>query len=413
MYGFTVSCISKSSVNFYSDLYEINNAFLSTQQTSSLVFNMEAACSKLTSHKLIVAPSEAMKLLASVKNKSAGPDSVPAWVLKSYAETLANPVSKLFTASFQQGKMPQCFKKATIIPLPKPNSTEYRPISLLPHLSKLMEKVVRDRWLKRLLSTIDSSQFAFTGAQGSGTTTALVSVNSRILQHLDIFSGASRVLLIDFSKAFDKANHSIVLEKLSNCNVPKECLMWIASFLENRQQRVLINDTKSSWQNVISGVPQGSVLGPALFAVLISSLTPLHPNSTLVKYADDITLIHNIRGADEDHLQEEFNSICSWSSKNFLPINFQKTKVLDICTKKKLVLPMLIGPNGTPIESIKEGKLLGINLSSSLKWDSHVQSTTQRARRQLYALKVLKGAGAPDKLLWEMYTATIRSVLTL
>ena len=131
--------------------------------------------------------------------------------------------------------MPACYKRATIIPIRKPGSDEMRPISLLPHLSKVLEKIVLATWLSPILMKLDNSQFAFTGAAGNGTATALTLIYNTLLKDLDKSSGVSRVLMIDFSKAFDKASHWRILERLCELEVPSECVRWIQDFLTERE----------------------------------------------------------------------------------------------------------------------------------------------------------------------------------
>jgi hypothetical protein len=395
------------------DVEALNDGFLTSQQVSNSSYDLQDLIEHLPSSPISVSCEQAIKILQAIPTKAAGPESVPAWVFRSFSLALAPAVAKLFTASLSQGIVPQCYKMASILPIPKGgNCLEFRPISLLPHLSKALEKVVRSSWLKPVLSHLDPNQFAFTGVPGCGTTTALTSINTSILQHLDSSSGASRVLMVDFSKAFDKADHGTILKRLANLKVPRECLLWIANFLSHRQQRVSLSGNNSQWKSVKSGVPQGSVLGPPLFAILVSSIVSNYPNVKIVKYADDITLICHVRSVADDVLQLELNALCKWSDENLLPINFTKTKVLDICTKKGLCLSPLIGPGGAVIENVSEARLLGIILASNLKWNKHVDFMAARARRQIYAISMLKWSGAPAAILWGTYSALIRSLLT-
>jgi hypothetical protein len=188
--------------------------------------------------------------------------------------------------------------------------------------------------------------------------------------------------------------------------------MWIYSFLANRQQRVFHNGKLSNWKEVVSGVPQGSLLGPVLFALLIDSLQPIHAQSSYIKYADDISIVHNVRHKDEDQLQQEWLHICNWSIVNELPINFKKTNVLDVVTKKGLTLHPLRGPDNSPIKTITKTKLLGVVLSADMKWDDHVEYTVSKAAKTIFVLTTLKHLGVDHRLLWTTYFALTRSILT-
>jgi hypothetical protein len=174
---------------------------------------------------------------------------------------------------------------------------------------------------------------------------------------------------------------------------------------------VTLNGKASTWKNVISGVPQGSVLGPVLFAILIDTLKPLHSNTLFVKYADDVTVIHNVRSCDDDKLKEEWAAICEWSEVNMLPINFNKTNTLDIITKKNLNLQPLVRQNKT-IDSIESAKLLGVIITSNMKWDLHIESSIQKASKSIFILTTLKSLRMPQDTLWCVYYALTRSILT-
>jgi hypothetical protein len=326
----------------HTDPDSINDAFLATQLPQSKYSDFPESMNSETTWKskpIQVTPEEVVKRLLKVKNKSAGPDSYPHWILTEYADVLSKPVATVFNKCLSEGVMPSCFKAATIIPIPKPGSTptEYRPISLLPHVSKVLEGIVIDHWIRpEILPSINPNQFAFTGNIGGGTTNALISINIAVLKHLDSSSGGSRILLIDFAKAFDRAQRHRIINCLIEKGAPKECIHWINSFLSNRTQRVFVNAKLSKWQNVVSGVPQGSLLGPVLFSILMDSLQPVLDQSIYIKYADDITVVHNVRTNNDDQLQQEWAHICCWANENELPINFKKTQVLDIITKKEL-----------------------------------------------------------------------------
>jgi hypothetical protein len=156
---------------------------------------------------------------------------------------LCDPVTRLFNKSLQEGVVPLCFKSAIIIPVPKSKgpSPEFRPISLLPHFSKILENSVIDHWLRpKILPSLKPEQYAFTGNIGGGTTNALIKVNNSVLKHLDHKSGASRLLLVDFTKAFDHAQPLIILKCLIQHNASRQCTLWISNFLFNRLQRVVV-----------------------------------------------------------------------------------------------------------------------------------------------------------------------------
>jgi hypothetical protein len=249
-------------------------------------------------------------------------------------------------------------------------------------------------------------QFAFTPVKGKGCEVALSLIQHKVLKFLDERSGAVRILQVDLSKAFDKTCHPTALDALARFEIPKECYLWIRSFLSGRFQRVKSLNEHSDWYLTPSGVPQGSVTGPVIFAALVEDLVPISHNSTIVKYADDMTLLHFIRDNTEDILQEEFNNIMAWSDKVHLPVNLSKTCVMNYNTKRSLKIPDL--PN---IETVHATKLLGVTLSDNLKWNTHYDHILPRTARRLHMLTQLKAFGASAEWIWRVYNAHIRSVL--
>jgi hypothetical protein len=183
-------------------------------------------------------------------------------------------------------------------PIPKlknPTISDYRPISLLPLISKAFERLVLKKWVfPVIVHKLDRWQFAFTPGPGKGCTNALTLIQHLTLSHLDEKSGAVRMLLVDLSKAFDKATRSSVISALDGLKISPLIIYWIHNYMSNRYQAVRINGNNSAWMEVTSGVPQGSVMGPVLFAAIMDELKPKCSNSSLIKYADDLTLLHYI-----------------------------------------------------------------------------------------------------------------------
>lgn len=223
-------------------------------------------------------------------------------------------------------------------------------------------------------------------------------------------SGAVRILSIDFSKAFDKVLHSSILDSAVKFGIPSDVVAWIGSFLCDRFQCVRVNDTCSTWSNVSSGVPQGSVLGPILFCMVIDDFTCVCPNSFTVKYADDISILHFVRKSSEDNLQLEWNNAIDWSRKNHLPLNILKSCVMDIVTKKSISLNRVM--YGTePLKNVSKVSILGVCFSSDLKWNLHIDSIVKKASKRWYLIYNLVRAGSPPDLLIRAYFAYIRSLL--
>ena len=234
---------------------------------------------------------------------------MPSWIFRVFADFLSSSICFIFNRSFQSGRFPSCFKVANIIPIPKcshPLSiSDYRPISMLPILSKLLERLVVKKVIVPLvIDRVSTSQFAYLPRLGSGTIPALVTVHHKIVHFLDSSPGAVRLLSTDFSKAFDKLPHHVILDACRRFDLPDSIVGWVSSFLSNRKQRVFINSKVSEWVSIPSGVPQGSVLGPILFCLAVDNLKAVCDNSVIVKYADDVLLLHFVRHASDDQLQK-------------------------------------------------------------------------------------------------------------
>ncbi len=390
---------------------QLNEHFVSNFQEST--DNFPLVHDDLPSSPVRVSSDEVFSLLKQLKNKSPGPDGVPAWLLRDFAFFLSPAVAFLFNWSLRVGQVPHCFKVANVTPVPKCSPalqpSSFRPISLLPILSKVLEKVVARKWIMPCISDrIDPSQFAYIPGEGKGTTCALTLLYHDIAKFLDSSSGCVRLLSIDFSKAFDKILHSKILATLTAFKFPVDAIFWISSFLKDRFQRVRVGEMNSSWQPVLSGVPQGSVLGPLLFCIFVDSLHSISRNSVTYKYADDVNIVHFIRDTEDDALQLEYNNVLDWSAKHKLPINESKCSVLDIITKKSISTSPVVGPCGTVVPQVSSVRVLGVIFQDNLKWNSHVESVVRKANKRFYLIRNLKRAACDSPLILLAYNSVIR-----
>ena len=287
--------------------------------------------------------------------------------------------------------VPSCFKFANVIPIPKQerpsNVGHYRPISLLPVLSKMLEKLVVKKFILPVVrDKVSSTQFAYISRPGSGTIPALILAYHRILEFLDSSSGAVRVLTVDFAKAFDSILHSRILSACKLFDIPVFVMEWVRCFLSSRKQRVVVDGTVSSWISISSGVPQGSVVGPVLFCLAVDSLSPVCANSAVIKYADDVTFLHFVRNVSDDALQCEWDNLESWSRLMMLPLNFQKCKVMDIVTKKNLSLSIIHSSDGLFIQNVDDLSFLGVTFCNNMRWNLHFEKIIKKVCKRFYIL---------------------------
>ena len=386
----------------------------------SSVFNSSSSSSRQTvvpENIPIFSFSDIIFQIRKLKNHSYGSDGIPGWIFKRFADFLSPAIVSLFNRCLAEGTFPRCFKMANILPVPKcarpMRVADFRPISILPTLSKLFERILVNKLiLPSVRDKVSSTQFAFIPRSGSGTVSALTLAQHNILSYLDRSSGAVRVLSVDLRKAFDKVPHHIVLEACLNFNMSSSLFNIISSFLSDRLQRVLVNGVFSDWSSVSSGVPQGSVLGPILFTLATDSFSPVCTNSTVIRYADDILLLHFVRNSADDSLQVEWNNLVQWSSNLMIPINENKSHVMNIVTKSQLALPSVVVSPDSHLRSVDHFTFLGVVLSSDMKWKRHIDFTVSKASKRLFIIRNLRKAGCPPALLFRCYTAFIRSLLS-
>lgn len=216
-----------------------------------------------------------------------------------------------------------------------------------------------------LKDKIDENQFG--SLKGLSTTDALIEMVHDWYKATDKLGVFIRVFLIDYSKAFDLIDHNIVLEKLCSLNVPHILVQWVESFLTYRRQQVKIGDITSEWEYTNAGVPQGTKLGPLLYLVMINDLVLPCPN---FKYVDYTTEYEICTDTSSNLLQSCANTTYEWSTLNNMKINTAKTKELIISlSKKELDIPPLL-INGKAIKRATSAKLLGLEISDDLTWDT-------------------------------------------
>ena len=273
-----------------------------------------------------VSENQVIKMVNSIKTNASGIDKISAFFLKLGIEYSVYAFTNIINTSILYKKFPTRWKNAIVKPIPKNNNpscpSDYRPISLLPAFSKVVEKLMAKQMIEFLKDTnyFDNLQSAY--KHSHSTVTALLNVTDDIYECLEN-SELVFLVLLDYSKAFDCANHRLILAKLRAAGFRNDSLDWIFSYLNGRHQMVATSEGESSWNEMFNGVPQGSVLGPLLFTVLVSDLRDAIKRGRYHMYADDTQLYYSCKCENANDTIKNINGDLHRIS------NFSKKIVLD------------------------------------------------------------------------------------
>lgn len=321
--------------------------------------------------------------------KASGPDGIPSLVLKSCSEALTLPLSKIFAQSLDEGKLPSEWKKATVTPIFKKGSRKkaenYRPISLTSQCCKVFERMVKKRLEEHLTShnLLTDHQHGF--MRKRSCLTNLFETLENWTEVLDKNSCLD-VIFLDYQKAFDSVPHLRLVKKLSGYGIKGKVLSWIRDFLVGRQQQVSVRSASSKWQEVRSGVPQGSVLGPILFNLYVNELPSL-VTSKIKLFADDSKLYQSINNpGDCLTLQSDLNTLSQWSDDWLLRFNPNKCKTMHLGQHNPENTYYM---QGVALNKTSSERDLGIIVTNTLKSTEHCQKA---AKKGMAALRTLKSA---------------------
>ena len=296
------------------------------------------------------------KLLNLNPYKACGPDNMPPCLLKIFAYKLAGPISDIFNRSLSTGIVSSLWKASNISPIPKekPPSSEsdFRPISLTPCLAKVLEEFVTEWLINDIKDKIDPKQFGC--LKGTSTSLCLSDIFRNWLSSLDSPGQYVRICYLDFSKAFDRINLNILVQKLIAIGAQAPLIKWICNFLSERTQRVKIGDSFSDWAHTHAGVPQGTMLIPILFLIMVNDLassSPLNLNHWI--FVDDLATSETVPRLEHPKTQQNIISLENWSESNYMKLNPKKCQVICVCFQ-----PITI--YGNQIERVSSHKLLGV-----------------------------------------------------
>lgn len=384
------------------------------------------------SESLFLSPTNApeiIKIISYLKTSSAtGCDGISNNILKRTKHILALPIAYVCNLSISTGTVPNCFKVADVCPIYKSGGkhkvSNYRPISLLSSLAKILEKVVNKRLLDYLEkhNVLSPNQFGFRSKKS--TEDAVVALVDHVTEKLD--SGHKCIgVFLDLAKAFDTVSWPILLRKLELSGIRGISLDWFRSYLCDRKQRVRISNQYSDYSPVSFGVPQGSVLGPSLFLIYINDLCQLSLNqASIFTFADDTAITFHGRSWDEvvNVAQRGMSEILNWLHTNLLTLNITKTKYITFHISQrskpttinlKLHVCKSIQSSSCDcytLESVSSIKYLGVIIDEHLNWALQISHLCARIRKMTHIFKKLSQTADPS-ITRIIYQSLCQSIL--
>ena len=376
------------------------------------------------SYNLPLTTDDLLEAIGELKTDSAcGPDGIPAILIKSCKYELCKPIKMIWECSHASGTVPDYYKKAFVSPIYKKGNraeaVNYRPVSLTSHVVKVYERVLRKVMVQYLEDNnlISCKQHGFRAGRSCLT---------QMLSHFDdIMVGLTEgmdtdSIYLDYAKAFDKVDHGLLLQKLQRYGFNSKVTSWIQSFLTNRSQSVVVSGHHSKISEILSGVPQGTVLGPLLFIIFINDLEHCVSHSNISFFADDTRICKKITCEDDVKLlQKDLDSVMKWSNENNMKLHEDKFELIihpHIPKNPLLNLPFVAEcmsykiSNVLSLQPVPLVKDLGVLVSSELSWEPHISSAVTRARSTAaWVLSVFK---TRDTLvMMSLYKSLVRSIL--
>lgn len=372
-------------VDFFSNIgmklaKEINVDKISEGRASNLVDNN---CKSIFFKP--IDSNEIFKTIKNLKDKAGGLDKINSKVLKILAHYISKPLEHIFNICLAEGIWPRALKSAVIVPIYKNGDycepSNYRPISLISNLAKVLEKLIHTRLTNFITecNIISERQFGF--LKNKSTSDAHADLVQYIYDNLNS-DKRTIVTFLDLAKAFDTVNHVILLNKLERYGIRGVAYNLIKDYLNDRVQTVIYKGVHSKFESVKIGVPQGTILGPLLFLLYINDIFSAVDKKYLTSYADDTAI--RCSGDNWDEVQKDMNKVLklvyNWLRINQLTLNVEKTVYLTFSCYSDSIPKTVISINNEIIKRVNNCKYLGIYIDSCLKWDIHIREIVKKVK---------------------------------
>jgi len=351
------------------------------------------------------------QILDKLRPTATGLDDIPAWFLKIGAPFFAAPLADMFNLSLSSSVVPKQWKAASILPIPKIASphtpADYRPISITPVLSRIMERIVVTDYIYPSLQSPPPTltfidQFAFQPT--SSTTAALIQLLHTVTTLLDSNLFVI-VYALDFSKAFDSVRHSAVLDKYLQLHIPDNIYNWIEAFFRDHSHCTRFGSDCSGFQKILASIIQGSAIGPASYVVTAADLHPITVGNSMVKYADDTYLV--VPATNAKSCAAEISNIENWAIANNLQLNRAKSAEIVFVSPKSRRLIEIPPPAVPGFDRVDQIKVLGVTISRKFSTASHVQHLLAACAQTLFALRTLRHHGLNSSSIQTIFQATV------
>jgi ribonuclease HI len=400
------------SVNFLNYLkdnnFETNPLSIANENNSEI----EKLNEMFTLNELKVAISSAKN------NKSPGDDKIPYELLKNLHKNAVDTLLDFYNEIWREGKLPIDWHHAIILPLLKPSKDasmpeSYRPISLTPTLCKVMEKMVANRlqWYLESNNFFTKNQSGF--RKYRSTIDQILKLQDTILKKLKNKDSVLAVF-IDFERAYDMLHVPTLLRKLQKMGITGNTINWIENFLSNRTFQVKVASELSKKLFQQNGTPQGSVISPLLFLIMINDIPSGPEGVEMSLFADDSAVYMGHRNIKNlvDNIQQSVNIIHNWCNKNGFKISLNKTTAV-LFTKKRHLPVININIDQNVIKMENKAKFLGIIFDRKLTWKPHIDYIIERCKKRLNLMRAVSGNqwGASKRSLLTIYKALIRSII--